>query len=415
MKQRVWMDISELKNWSGAFTGIQRVVFNLGRDLKELEELDIRLCRFDYRRKVFVETDYEFIEHVYTEKPKNEVVTNSTRTSMVGFVKKSLPTPVKKGIKSIIGFSSPPYISIKKRIPIENGDLLFLAGAFWTGQVEGVKKLQQQKKIRVAAVMYDTVPVVMPELCTRVTEIDFNREIKGAVKTIDLWISISKNTKKDLLRYIASKSIRKVAEHDVITLGSDINTGGSSRSPFKSSKEPKDFILLVSTLEARKNQQIAYQVVKLAEERGETLPPIVLVGKHGWHSDDLVSILKRDKTLKNKIIWLESADDSMLRWLYQNCLFTVYPSFYEGWGLPVAESVAYGKFCLASHSSSIPEVAGDLIDYFSPYDASALLEKILHYSLDKSALKSREKNLSKYSQPTWKSTAAEVNRILSSK
>jgi glycosyltransferase involved in cell wall biosynthesis len=73
---------------------------------------------------------------------------------------------------------------------------------------------------------------------------------------------------------------------------------------------------------------------------------------------------------------MHDASDSELVWLYENAKFSVYPSFYEGWGLPVAESLIRGVPCVASNTSSIPEIAGDLVDYFSPYSPEEIMEKI---------------------------------------
>jgi len=198
----------------------------------------------------------------------------------------------------------------------------------------------------------------------------------------------------------------------VIRLGSDINTKGSTRVPFTARNKPKEFVLFVSTIEARKNQLLVYQGVKRAEEKGLELPTIVLVGKHGWHSNDIASIFHRDKSLKGKIIWLEDADDRALRWLYKNCLFTIYPSVYEGWGLPVAESIAYGKFALASDASSIPEIAGESIEYFSPYSADEFITKVNKYYTDRQQLQAREIALRSITQPSWKAMSREVSGIL---
>lgn len=407
----IWFDVSELKGWTGHFTGIQRVVFSVGKELTEDKNLEIRLCRFDYRRDAFTETDYEFIEPVYTKSAKTGKV--KQQRFLFKVLKKVVPGRIKRGLKSLAGYASPPYISIKPKIKFKDGDTLFIAGAFWTGQLEGVKKIQKRTNIKTVGIMYDMVPSIMPQLCTRVTEIDFNREVKSAIKLVDEWLSISENTKNDLIAYAKKNRIKmRAKEISVVKLGSDFNLSGPVRSPFKMKDKPEEFLLFVSTIEARKNQQLIYQAVKLAEERGSSIPSIVLVGKHGWHSDDLISLLRRDKSIKHKIIWLDSVDDASLRWLYKNSLFTVYPSLYEGWGLPVAESIAYGKFCLASNNSSIPEVAGDLIDYFSPYDAGSLLLKIEMYVNDRNLLAKKTKQLDSFTQQDWAMTARQIAETL---
>ena len=80
-----------------------------------------------------------------------------------------------------------------------------------------------------------------------------------------------------------------------------------------------------------------------------------------------------------------------LRQAYRSCLFTVFPSLCEGWGLPVAESLVQGKFCVASNCTSIPEVGGDLIDYFDPTDDDDALAKIERVLLDPVYLAARRR------------------------
>jgi glycosyltransferase involved in cell wall biosynthesis len=99
-----------------------------------------------------------------------------------------------------------------------------------------------------------------------------------------------------------------------------------------------------------------------------------------------------------------------MSWLYQNCLMTVYPSLYEGWGLPIGESLHFGKLCLASDTSSMPEIAGGLIDYFSPYNADQLVDKITHYSNNKYELIAKEKAIKmSYKSNTWQQAYKQID------
>ncbi len=93
--------------------------------------------------------------------------------------------------------------------------------------------------------------------------------------------------------------------------------------------------------------------------------------------------------------------DAELRQAYRSCLFSVFPSHCEGWGLPIAESLVQGKFCVASNRAPIPEVAGNLIDYFDPTDDDDALAKIERL-LDPGYLVGREAALQDEYQPrTW--------------
>jgi glycosyltransferase involved in cell wall biosynthesis len=118
--------------------------------------------------------------------------------------------------------------------------------------------------------------------------------------------------------------------------------------------------------------------------------------------DHLLADLDASKYLNGKIILLRGLTDAELQRAYDSCLFTVFPSLCEGWGLPIAESLAHGKFCVASSRSSIPEVAGSLIDYFDPTNEKDALAKIERPLIDPAYLAEREARLRlEYRPRTW--------------
>ncbi|MHA4875417.1 glycosyltransferase, partial [Enterococcus faecium] len=84
-------------------------------------------------------------------------------------------------------------------------------------------------------------------------------------------------------------------------------------------------------------------------------PDLVCVGGRGWLNDHVYAALDRDPELAEKVRIISGLTDSHLALLYSTCLFTVYLSTYEGWGLPVTESLCYGKVPLLSDTSSLPE------------------------------------------------------------
>jgi glycosyltransferase involved in cell wall biosynthesis len=132
-------------------------------------------------------------------------------------------------------------------------------------------------------------------------------------------------------------------------------------------------VLFVSTIEIRKNHRLLVRVWRrlIARHGTEAVPALIFAGQIGWMVDDLLADLAESGHLGGKIEHRPGLSDEELDEAYRSCLFTVFPSFCEGWGLPIAESLAHGKFCVASNRTSIPEVGGDLIDYFDPSDDDA--------------------------------------------
>jgi glycosyltransferase involved in cell wall biosynthesis len=97
-----------------------------------------------------------------------------------------------------------------------------------------------------------------------------------------------------------------------------------------------------------------------------TVPTLVFAGRVGWLVSDFMQQLRNSNFLDGKIVHIESPTDQELEALYDGCLFTVFPSLYEGWGLPVTESHAFGRPCIASKTTSLPEAGGSLARYIDP-------------------------------------------------
>ena len=140
---------------------------------------------------------------------------------------------------------------------------------------------------------------------------------------------------------------------------------------------PGPFVLYVSTVGVNKNQGLLLQVWRrLIDRHGGGVPTLVLAGQPGWRAELLLRELRADAPLSRHVVHLPKASDRQLRWLYRRCLFTLFPSHYEGWGLPVAEALAHGKCCIASNAASLPEVGGRLVDYHDPLDGAACLQLV---------------------------------------
>jgi len=132
--------------------------------------------------------------------------------------------------------------------------------------------------------------------------------------------------------------------------------------------EAGSYALIVSTIEARKNHLLLFRIWRrmLDEMPHDQVPSLVFAGRVGWLVDDLMRQISNTNNLDGKLILIENPTDSELVPLYKGCLFSLCPSFYEGWGLPVTESLALGKPCLISNRTSLPEAGAGLARSFDP-------------------------------------------------
>jgi glycosyltransferase involved in cell wall biosynthesis len=172
---------------------------------------------------------------------------------------------------------------------------------------------------------------------------------------------------------------------------------------------PEPFVMAVGAVGVRKNYGLLYQVWReLIQKHGARTPNLALVGGVGFLTGDLLYQLQRDPVVQGKIHQVGGIDDGLLRELYSRCLFTVYPSIYEGSGTPVVESLAAGKACVASSSSSVPEMGGELAEYHHPQDFKRCLELVERLWLDEAYRRKREEEIRrKFRATSWR----EASRI----
>ena len=136
------------------------------------------------------------------------------------------------------------------------------------------------------------------------------------------------------------------------------------------------FALCVGTVEIRKNHaQLLKLWASLAREAGDGWPKLVVAGKAGWHAREALRELRRADR-EAPYLWIEGPTDKELIWLYGRSAFTVFPSLAEGWGLPIGESLWFGKPRVASNATSMPEVGGALCIYGDPHDINTFAEPI---------------------------------------
>jgi glycosyltransferase involved in cell wall biosynthesis len=120
------------------------------------------------------------------------------------------------------------------------------------------------------------------------------------------------------------------------------------------------------------------------------VPTLVFAGRVGWLVQDLMQQLENCRYLDGKVVIVPNPTDSDLVALYRGCRFTLFPSLYEGWGLPVTESLSFGKLCVASDRTSIPEAGGPFCLYIDPEDISGATETIRRACTDDALVAERE-------------------------
>jgi glycosyltransferase involved in cell wall biosynthesis len=169
------------------------------------------------------------------------------------------------------------------------------------------------------------------------------------------------------------------------------------------------YILAVSSLNTNKNFKLIINCIEAVCDLGLQ---IVIVGG----SNPTVFKGKNKLSGKKNFVWLGRVSDNELKALYTNAFCFVYPSFFEGFGLPPLEAQACGSFCIISSTSCLPEIYSDSVLYCDPHEKETLIEAITLLKDDESKrnlLKDKmEENLTKYS---WKESAVKIHYLLNFK
>lgn len=302
-------------------------------------------------------------------------------------------------------------VSVKKNPPFNRGDTYISLGLDWDKKdLSYLFSIKRESGFKVVLFCYDVIPVKLPHLCVGDVASKFANYFTNASWCADKIICISECSKRDLAALLFELGA-PMPNMEVVKLGCHVDqTSEAIISAEVASIASKPFILFVSTIERRKNHETLYRAyTKLIDKGVKDLPLLVFVGMPGWGVSDFMLDLKLDPRTQKSIVLLNNVTDAELVTLYGGCWISAFPSLYEGWGLPVAESLAFGKYCIASDAASIPEVGGELLNYIDPWNVSAWADEIEFLLENPEVLRAKEKNIrDHYKAVSWKDTAAAV-------
>jgi glycosyltransferase involved in cell wall biosynthesis len=323
---------------------------------------------------------------------------------------------VKATFTSIMALSAPaPRISTRSvrfpGIPIEfsRDDVFVALGASW-GQANysAGPALRELCNVRFALLIHDLVPELFPEWTSREGLADFQTWLREVVPQADKIFAVSRSSANDLMRHMAYLGV-DIPTPIVLPIGHRPCIVDQSAKNFPKKPPETPFVLFVATIEVRKNHILLFRVWRKMLETmpiGE-VPDLVFAGKAGWLTTDFMVQMENTNWLNGKMKWIESPAEVELVSLYKTCLFTAFPSLYEGWGLPVTESLSFGKIVAASNRASIPEAGGEFCIYFDPEnvdEAYRVIRGMVEHPEQIAALEADIEE--RFHSPAWSETAA---------
>lgn len=280
------------------------------------------------------------------------------------------PAEVTAEIAAEAAVAAPPPATTDSDLPVQPGEPLLIMGAPWANERYGSRLARFRAKygLEPALLLYDLIPVRRPEWCDARLVRDFTEWLESTLPQCTQLMAISRATAADVEAYARENSLKLSGPVVPVPIGTDFGTPAAAADAGPGLPIPGSYILFVSTMEARKNHAVLFRVWRrlLSEMPPDRVPTLVFAGRVGWLISDLLQQLENTDWLGGKVRMIRDPTDAELNALYDGCQFTIFPSLFEGWGLPVSESLGRGRPCLASNRTSLPESGGTLARYFDP-------------------------------------------------
>jgi glycosyltransferase involved in cell wall biosynthesis len=198
----------------------------------------------------------------------------------------------------------------------------------------------------------------------------------------------------------------------VVPLGANPDPLPTARPALPSNLIDGRYALLVSTIEPRKGHGMLYRVWRRLLDDGVPQAhdfKMVFVGRNGWLVDDLVAQIEADSSVRGNLLIMSQVEDGLLSRLYDGAAFCVYPSLYEGFGLPVVEAFTRGKAVISSNGGALAEVAEGFSPCLDPTDENAWYTTVSEWITNPGARTPYEYAIrTRFRSRTWEECAAQI-------
>ncbi|MBN2096641.1 glycosyltransferase family 4 protein [Candidatus Peregrinibacteria bacterium] len=271
--------------------------------------------------------------------------------------------------------------------------------------------LHDPKKLKVALIVHDLVAFKSPAKHQRRATWIERLTLKTAVKKSRWIFTVSEYTKKDLIQMYSKLHLEDKTTvvyagiREIFSRRMDANKIISVQRRYN--LEP-DYVMMAGTLEPRKNILGALEAYSLLSPKNQQIYRFVVIGKKGWYYKEIFQKVK-SLNLQLRVKFLEYIPDDDLVTLMQGAKIFLFPSFYEGFGLPILEAMQCGVPVLASRVTSIPELGVNAIHYADPTDAVDIADGITQLlENEEYRTQLRNKGYEQVKHFSWGKTAAAI-------
>lgn len=295
------------------------------------------------------------------------------------------------------------------------GVLVTLGTAWWIpNYLLRVREAKARHGLRYVPLIYDCIPALLPEHCAAGLSAEFAAWFAGACLHADAMLTISDCTREDVLR-LRRRLLPEAGDVPVTALPLHVGPLLPEAAGARPAPRRQPYVLFVATIESRKNHLLVFNAwLALIRHYGaEAVPDLVCVGKRGWLADAAFGLLAGSAALRERVAVLHDVPDTELDALYRHCICTVFNSHYEGWGLPVTESIGHGKVPIVADNSALREAGGEAALFFASGSEPELVARLESMLFDDAFRMAQEATL-RASPPLrrWEELAADLAAAL---
>jgi glycosyltransferase involved in cell wall biosynthesis len=326
-------------------------------------------------------------------------------------------------IESFLGFGSGALSSLESRAPVRSevealrvparrllspANLLPLinrprlaGGAVYLNvSHEGLQSTGRLRRrgLQPVYLVHDLIPITHPEFVRPGDDRKHEVRMQAVLASGEAVVCNSQHTLSELKRF-ASRSNMPMPSSIVSPLGIETEFGdGSADLP-----DCDPFFLAIGTIEPRKNHLLLLNAWRhLVEKLGPEAPKLVIVGRRGWENENVIDIIERGRSLGAHVLECNRLPDAHLRSLMKKARAVLFPSFVEGYGLPLLEALALRVPVICSSLQTFTEVAGPVPQYLDPIDGLGWARMIQDYAKPDSALRAAQlERLEAARVPRW--------------
>jgi len=261
--------------------------------------------------------------------------------------------------------------------------------------------------VKTLVVIHDLIPITHAQFCWPGAARAHRARMRCAARVASAIVANSRHTLDEFARFCAAEAL-PVPRAAIAHLGLGLKPAAGTARPLA---DP--YFVMLGSLEPRKNHALALRLWQRLAAGGGPMPKLVVIGQPGW--DPAIPAQLRDAAAKPgaAVLVRERCTDAELATWLAHARALLFPSFTEGYGLPLPEALAAGLPVIASDLAVYREMAGDIPDYADPLDDARWEALVRDYASETSAMRDAQlRRMKSFAPPTWEAHFAVVDALL---